>query len=82
MNKCFGFIFLIVDLYLIITFHITLKMMRNGWVLMMFFLSYIYRESNVFEREIDYYRTGIDALNEAERITDEIRNIEHDLWHF
>ncbi len=46
------------------------------------FSSYIYRESNVFERKIDSYRTGVDALRESEKITEEIRNIEHDVWHF
>jgi gliding motility associated protien GldN len=46
------------------------------------FSSTIYKESNVFEREIDSYRTGVDALLESEKITEEIRNIEHDVWHF
>ncbi|MES2588565.1 MAG: gliding motility protein GldN [Bacteroidota bacterium] len=46
------------------------------------FSSYIYKESNVFERKIDSYRTGVDALRESEKITEEIRNIEHDVWHF
>ena len=46
------------------------------------FSSYIYRESNVFERKIDSYRTGVDALRESEKITEDIRNIEHDVWHF
>lgn len=46
------------------------------------FSSYIYRESNVFDRKIDSYRTGVDALMESNKITEEIRNIEHDVWHF
>ena len=46
------------------------------------FNSTIYKQSNVFDRKIESYRTGIDALMESEKITDEIRNIEHDVWHF
>ena len=42
----------------------------------------IYKESNIFDREIDSYKTGIDALYESEQITNEIRNIEHDIWSF
>lgn len=41
-----------------------------------------YKESNVYDREIESYRTGIDALYEAEDIKNEIRNIEHDIWSF
>lgn len=46
------------------------------------FSSTIYKESNVFDREIDSYRVGVDALWESEKITEEIRNFEHDVWHF
>jgi gliding motility associated protien GldN len=46
------------------------------------FSSYIIKESSVFDRKIDSYRTGVDALRESEKITEEIRNIEHDVWHF
>lgn len=46
------------------------------------FSSYIIRENNVFDRKIDSYRTGVDALMESNKITEEIRNIEHDVWHF
>ena len=46
------------------------------------FNSTIYKESNVFERTIDSYRTGVDALMESEKITEEIRLFEHDVWHF
>jgi hypothetical protein len=28
------------------------------------------------------YRTGVDALMESEKITEEIRNYEHDVWNF
>lgn len=46
------------------------------------FSSTIYKESNVFDRNIETYRTGIDALLESEKITEEIRTFEHDVWHF
>jgi gliding motility associated protien GldN len=46
------------------------------------FSSYIYKESNVYDRQIESYRHGVDALYESEEITNEIRNFEHDLWSF
>ena len=46
------------------------------------FSSYIYKESNVFDRRIEDYAQGIDALLEAERIKHEIMNLEHDLWEY
>ena len=46
------------------------------------FNSTIYKESNVFDRTVDSYRTGVDALMESEKITEEIRLFEHDVWHF
>jgi len=47
------------------------------------FSSFIYRESNVFEnRNVDKYAKGMDAMFEAERIKESIRNFEHDLWEF
>ncbi len=46
------------------------------------FNSTIYRESSVFDRSIDSYRSGVDALMESEKITEEIRTFEHDVWNF
>ncbi len=46
------------------------------------FESYIIKESNVFDRTIENYKTGIDALLEAERIKEDIFNFEHDVWSF
>lgn len=46
------------------------------------FSSTIYKESNVFDREIESYRTGVDALMESEKITEKIRLFEHDVWNF
>ena len=46
------------------------------------FNSYILKKSNVYDRtNVDYLR-GIDLLLEADRIKEEIFNMEHDLWHF
>jgi len=42
----------------------------------------IYKENNVFDRKIESYKTGVDALFEAERIKEEVRTIEHDVWSF
>lgn len=47
------------------------------------FNSYIYKESNVYDRLIqEYIEHGLDQLLEAERIKDIIRNYELDLWHY
>jgi gliding motility associated protien GldN len=46
------------------------------------FSSYIYKENNVFDRRIEDYKQGMDALIEADRIKAEITNLEHDLWEF
>lgn len=46
------------------------------------FTSTIYKESNAFDREIESYRLGVDALMESEKIKEEIRIIEHDVWSF
>lgn len=47
------------------------------------FGSYIYKEKNVYDRQIsDYMLNGIDQLLEAERIKEEIFILEHDLWEY
>lgn len=46
------------------------------------FSSVIYKSSNTYDRQIESYRMGIDALYESEKIKDEIRLIEHDVWSF
>ena len=47
-----------------------------------FFGSYITKESNVYDRRIDEYKQGINALLESEKIKNEITNFEHDMWEF
>ncbi len=46
------------------------------------FESTVIKVSNVYDRQIRDYKTGLDALLEAEKIETEIFNFEHDLWHF
>jgi gliding motility associated protien GldN len=46
------------------------------------FSSYITKESNVYDRKINEYTKGLDALLEAERIKHDIFNMEMDMWHY
>ena len=47
-----------------------------------YFSSYIMKESNVYNRRIEDYLTGLDILMEADKIKQEIFNYEHDLWSY
>lgn len=49
---------------------------------MRYFASYIYKSSNVHDRKLDEYLTGVDLLMESEKIKNEIFNFEHDLWQY
>jgi len=46
------------------------------------FSSYIYKEANVYDRQILEYAGQIDVLLESDRIKEEIFEVEHDMWHF
>jgi gliding motility associated protien GldN len=46
------------------------------------FSSFITKESNVYERNISDYKTGLDALLEAEEIKSKIFNFEQDFWNY
>lgn len=46
------------------------------------FGSYITKESNVYDRFINEYKGGLDALLEAEKIKEMLFLQEHDVWHF
>lgn len=46
------------------------------------FSSTIYKESNVYDRKVETYKAGVDALYESQRITENMRMIEHDVWDF
>lgn len=47
-----------------------------------YFQSYIMKEDNTYNRNISAYKTGLDALLEAEAVKDKIFTLEHDLWEF
>ncbi len=46
------------------------------------FSSFIRKESNVYDRTIVEYKTGIDGMIESESIKEDIFNWESNLWHF
>ena len=46
------------------------------------FNSTITKVSNVYDRNISMYKSGIDALLEGEEIKEALFNFEHDLWNF
>ena len=46
------------------------------------FGSYIYKESNVHDRRIQDYTSGIDGLLEGERIKHQLFEFEHNLWSY
>jgi len=46
------------------------------------FASYIIKEENVYDRTINDYTAGLDALLEAEKISENVRDFEMDLWHY
>ena len=49
---------------------------------MRYFSSYIFKESNVYDRRIQDYKTNMDILLEAEKIKESIFEFEHDLWSY
>lgn len=49
---------------------------------MRMFESYIYKESNVYDRNIQEYASGTDALLESDRIKQSLFETEHDLWEY
>lgn len=47
------------------------------------FGSYVYKEQNVYNRQIaDYTLNGLDQMLEAERVKEDIFVMEHDLWEY
>lgn len=46
------------------------------------FSSFVRKESNVYDRTIIEYKTGLDALLESDRVKNDIFTWEHDLFHF
>ncbi len=56
------------------------RLSYDEFFMMRTFSSYIVKESNVYNRSIYEYATGIDALLESDRIKGEIRDFEGELW--
>ncbi|MCE3228909.1 MAG: hypothetical protein K0S32_3460 [Bacteroidetes bacterium] len=46
------------------------------------FSSVVIKESNVYDRYVNEYQKGIDALVESEKIKMDLFKWEHDLWHY
>ena len=46
------------------------------------FSSYVTKESNTFNRNVETYAKGLDAMIEADRIKSDIYKWENDLWHY
>jgi len=63
-------------------FNDAIRMSWEDILEMRMFSSYIYKESNVYDRRIQDYATGVDALYESDRIKNEIFIMEHDLWTY
>lgn len=47
---------------------------------MRYFASTVYKENNLYDRRIEDYLTGVDALFEASKINEALFNHEQDLW--
>jgi len=46
------------------------------------FSAHVIKEDNDYDRKIQEYAQGIDALMEGERVKKEIFEFEHDLWNY
>lgn len=46
------------------------------------FSSLITKESNVYDRDINFHAKGLEAILESDRVKGDIFRWEHDLWHF
>lgn len=46
------------------------------------FNSYIYKRSNVYDRDNKGYLKGLDLILESDNIKEDMFNLEHDMWHF
>jgi gliding motility associated protien GldN len=46
------------------------------------FNAVVFKESTLYDRKIEDYRFGTDALYESEKVKNTIRTFEHDVWNF
>ncbi len=58
------------------------RMSYDELFLLRYYSGQIYKSSNRYDQEIQDYRHGVDALYEAEKFKDKMRNWEHDVWNF
>ncbi len=58
------------------------RMTYDDLFMMRYFNSTIVKEANPYDREINKYKQGLDALLEAENIKNKIFNLEMDLWEY
>ena len=52
----------------------------DDWMEQRRFSSFIYKENNVRDRRLKDYLTGVDLLQESNKVKKEIFNFEHDMW--
>lgn len=64
------------------SFNDSSKMSWEDLFEMRYFSSYIFKESNVYDRRLQDYLSGVDLLMEADKIKSGIFNFEHDLWTY
>ena len=58
------------------------RMSFDDLFLLRYYSGQIYKSSNRYDQEVQDYRHGVDALYEAEKFKDKMRNWEHDVWNF
>ena len=58
------------------------RMSYDELFLLRYYSGQIYKSSNRYDQEVQDYRHGVDALYEAEKFKDKMRNWEHDVWNF
>jgi gliding motility associated protien GldN len=46
------------------------------------FNAVVYKETSLYDRKIEDYRFGAEALYESEKVKNEIRMLEHNVWNF
>jgi len=62
--------------------NVTNQMSWDNIFEMRYFSSYIYKESNVYDKRIQDYKSGMDMLLESSRIHDALFDFEQDLWSY
>ena len=58
------------------------QMSFDGLFAKRYFNSFIHKESNVYDRSVAEYKSGLDGLLESDKIKENIFNLEQDLWQY